>query len=133
MISMSDCKKTWRMKNSYGYPLISIKGKQKIYSRHLYEKEHNIVLTSDEEIMHTCDNVWCVEITHLVRGSHRDNMADMVSKERHAKGERNGHAKLTWEDVDYIRESNKRQKDLAKQFNVDPSLISRIISGEYWK
>lgn len=41
--------------------------------------------------------------------------------------------KLSQEDVQHIRTSNLRQKDLAKMFNVDQGTISKIISGKRYK
>ncbi len=45
-------------------------------------------------------------------------------------------AKLTWESVATIRsayQEGARTCDLARQFRVDPSLISRVVKGLVWR
>lgn len=39
-------------------------------------------LDTKEEVMHLCDNPACSEITHLRKGTHKENMADMSLKDR---------------------------------------------------
>lgn len=50
-------------------------------------------------VLHSCDNRRCVSPTHLVLGTHQDNMDDMVRKGRATQtgfpGEANGRAILT--------------------------------------
>jgi hypothetical protein len=41
-------------------------------------------------VLHRCDNRRCVRPDHLFLGTLADNIADMVSKGRQARGERNG-------------------------------------------
>lgn len=42
---------------------------------------------------HTCDNPACVKAEHIIAGTQAENMADMVSRNRQAKGERHGNWK----------------------------------------
>jgi group I intron endonuclease len=53
------------------------------------------------------------------------------------RGERNGGAKLTKEQVKSIREEYKKggifQKDLAIKYNVNRMTILRIVNNKYWK
>jgi hypothetical protein len=39
-------------------------------------------------VMHDCDNTLCVRAVHLVAGTQRQNLADMMSKGRHASQRR---------------------------------------------
>lgn len=42
------------------------------------------------EVRHTCDVARCVNPEHLSLGTHAENMADMVERDRAARGKRNG-------------------------------------------
>lgn len=84
-------------------------------------------------VLHRCDNRRCVNISHLFLGSFDDNMADMVAKSRQAHGERNGHAKLTEQDVLAIRASSDLHADLAKRYGVSQGHVSEIRSHKTWR
>ena len=58
--------------------------------RAAYSIHHNEELSTDDVIMHTCDNPKCINIEHLKKGTHVDNVADRVSKGRSAIGKQNG-------------------------------------------
>jgi len=49
--------------------------------------------------LHHCDNPRCFNPLHIFPGTPRDNSADMVAKDRQAKGESSGVSKLTGELV----------------------------------
>ena len=97
-----------------------------------------------EVIRHTCDNPRCVNPKHLRSGTPNDNVQDMVSKARHArgkriharKGEKNQCAKLTRKDVYEIRKlstKGTRNSEIAKRFNITPSYVCQIVRGKTWK
>lgn len=54
------------------------------------------------------------------------------------KGEANGRARLSFEDVQFIKENYKKgdgeygAKALAKKFNVAPQTICAVVSGQNW-
>lgn len=93
-------------------------------------------------VCHTCDNRRCVNPSHLFLGTIRDNRADCVSKNRHAKGSKIGCSKLTDADVLEIRrlyvkgkagyKSDVSCNGLAKRFHVDSALIHRIVIRKIW-
>lgn len=85
-------------------------------------------------VMHSCDDPSCCNPAHLFYGSHADNCADKVAKNRHAKGERQGHSKLTEEQVAAIRDrASDGYRALCAEFQLAPSTVYRIWHGEAWK
>ncbi len=48
------------------------------------------------------------------------------------KGEANGRSKLSAADVKKIKKSDKTNVELGKQYDIDPSQISRIKNGRRW-
>lgn len=89
-------------------------------------------IAENECCLHTCDNRRCVNPDHLFKGTRLDNNRDSKAKGRNAHGERNGHARLSWQAVEFIRSSTQSQLELAALFNVSPSCISRVLSGKRW-
>lgn len=114
------------------------------------------------DVLHVCDTPACVrndgfgwyEVAgvllprwgHLALGDARDNSRDMVSKGRHyqvarperlARGERSAKAKLTEGAVREIRRAHAAgeatRTALARQFDVDVSLVCLIIRGRIWR
>lgn len=87
--------------------------------------------------LHKCDNGFCINIFHIFPGTQKDNMKDMVNKDRQAKGESQGSAKLIKSEVLKIRllyASGKYTYDeLANKFSVAQVTINRIISRKTWK
>lgn len=84
---------------------------------------------------HSCDNPPCCNPAHLRFGTRQSNVDDMTSRNRHARGERNGHAKLTSADVASMREraaSGATGKVLARDYGVSPGLVNMILSGQRW-
>ena len=81
-------------------------------------------------VCHECDNPSCVNPNHLWAGTYQDNVDDMFSKGRNRtlSGEACHKAKLTRQQVNEIRESSLSQKELAQQYNMSKSQISKIIN-----
>lgn len=97
-------------------------------------------------VLHTCDVPACVNPSHLKLGTHQDNMADMMSKGRQAKGEdiakkisgeNSPSAKLTRAQVEEIRrlveQEGKTQLEVANRYGLRQSTISNIILRITWK
>lgn len=95
-------------------------------------------IPAGKEICHTCDNRACVNPLHLQLGSHKENMEDMVSKNRSAKprGVLNGQAKLEEGAVYDIRckytTGDFTYKELAEEYECSPQQIGRIVRHEDW-
>ena len=83
-------------------------------------------LNPDDRVRHTCDNPPCCRPDHIVKGTQRQNLADMVKKRRHAHGENHPHAKLTTEAVMAIRKSRRTGAALAREYGVSESTTGLI-------
>jgi hypothetical protein len=107
-------------------------------------------------VCHKCDNPPCVNPDHLFLGTNTDNMRDAAAKGRTASGEthpmcarpeirhwgdRNGsrthpermRRKLTDEQVRAIRVDDRRQVDIAADYGIRQSLVSRIKLRQAWR
>ncbi len=101
-------------------------------------------------VCHKCDNRKCVNPEHLFLGTSAENSADMVAKNRQAKGDRhgsrlhpermkppvgsiNGMAKLTESDVIAIRNSEKPVSELAKQYGLTHMGMYKVKVGLRWR
>lgn len=117
---------------SGGYPTIKIKGTTFRYHRVLWERV-NGPIPKGMILRHTCDNPACSNLHHLLLGTHKDNVADRVQRDRSAKGERNGRAKLNEQQVKEILQSAGSFSSIGKRFNVNHKVIANIKRGLTWK
>ena len=87
-------------------------------------------------VCHKCDVRSCCNPAHLFLGTNTDNMADMVTKGRSSRGEKNHFSKLTEAEVIRIKwlfaEGLAETKELAKMYGVTWRSIYRITAGECW-
>jgi len=84
-------------------------------------------------VLHKCDNIKCVNPSHLFLGTQLDNIRDMISKNRGAKGEGNGMAKLTEVKVRSIAKDNRNRNLIASEYGVSLSVVSNIKNRRIWK
>jgi len=83
-------------------------------------------------VCHSCDVRNCVNPTHLFLGTVQDNLRDCREKGRHARGQTNGHAKLTDKQILAIIADQRPQALIAKEYRIHQSEISRIKSRKRW-
>ncbi len=84
-------------------------------------------------VLHKCDNPKCVNPDHLFLGRPKDNIRDCIDKGKFVHGENTYNAKLTFKDVDKIRASDKKNIELAEEYNVSDNHISRIKNFKRWR
>lgn len=107
--------------------------------------------TSGLCVLHNCptgDNMGCCNPSHLFLGTQADNVADMVKKQRQAKGERH-HSRLhpervlrgealnrrvlTVERVRAIRADTGRLCDIARRAGISPALAHEVRARKIWR
>jgi hypothetical protein len=132
-----------------GYGRIGLGGK---YGRPVQAQRaswmiHRGEVPSGLAVCHRCDVPACVNPAHLFLGTQSENHADMVAKNRHAKGDRarpknpaRGSqlpgAKLTEQSVAEIRDAAKRDvraSTLALQHGVSVENVRLIVAGRTWR
>jgi len=110
-------------------------------------------------VCHACDNPVCCRPEHLFSGTQKDNMADSARKGRHprnkthylpsgdkhhsrlrpevvARGERNGSAVLTEDNIKAIRQKRSAGATLmalAREFRVAKGTIIFITTNKTWR
>lgn len=112
-------------------------GRIQLAHRMSYMIAHGTI-TSEQQVLHSCDNPRCVNPAHLFLGTHAVNMADRLQKGRCAdtKGTKNGRVKLTPDDVLAIRRSRDTWKNctaLAVAYGVCAQTIRDILRRKLWK
>jgi hypothetical protein len=87
-------------------------------------------------VCHRCDVRMCVNPAHLFLGTAADNMADKVTKGRQARGESNGTAKLTADDVRAIRAchaAGQSALSLGRLYGVSHNNVLSIVKRQTWR
>ena len=115
-------------KHQYGYGIIIINNKSIRAHRFAYELLVEPI-PKGKIILHSCDNPPCVNPAHLRVGTKLDNNRDAHAKGRRAKGEDSHLAKLSNDEVELIMSDPRSQKEIAQQYNVSQSQISRLKTG----
>jgi len=116
-----------------GYGAFWLNGKQELAHRVAFFLEHG--RWPEPFGLHTCDNRWCCEASHVFEGTHADNMEDMRSKGRGDpnRGMSNGMARLTDEAVRAIRTRAKATRAYAAEFGVSQAVVSKAQRGQTWR
>jgi hypothetical protein len=126
--------------NSHGYGEVYWHRCRELVCRVIYALSRGIPLDfiSGLTVRHTCDNPRCFSDKHLLAGTQAQNIADSVRRGRNARGETNGHAKLTADAVRAIRaEYVPRSRThgtvaLSMRYGVTESVISEAVRGITW-
>ena len=86
-------------------------------------------------LRHTCDNPKCVNPSHLLPGTHKDNVQDALERGQMKRGEEAPNAKLSALEVETIRAKlaeGVEGRTLARQFDVSEATISVIKNRKRW-
>lgn len=140
-----DCWTWTRAKNRNGYGYFSFRGSARLAHRFAYVAFVG-PLAADELVCHRCDNPSCVRPDHLYAGSDLDNMRDAKERGLTASGERNAWATIpsamrtrrhapptpapVVREIRRLSAEGRRTTDLARDFGLSVSAVSRIVRGE---
>ena len=138
---MSDCINWSKSLGHNGYGITTRNNKTYRAHRLAYCDYHNIDHSDIKGwvVRHTCDNRKCINPEHLVIGTQQDNMDDMKKRNRSAKGEAHGRAKLSEVDIKTIRDRYIRGSKMhglsaiAKDFGVARPTVSKIVNRHIWQ
>jgi hypothetical protein len=135
-----------KMPNGYGK--VTVNKKTWLAHRCAYFLKHGEI-PNKMYICHKCDNRLCINPEHLFLGTHKDNMQDMITKNRQnfsglragnwnekanalkPRGEKHHNCKHTNEQIIKIKEmlaNGVKQKDIAALYNTSQGYISNIFN-----
>lgn len=131
--SQADCWEWQSTLNDGGYGRFFVNRSWVAAHRFAYEAV-NGPIPDGHQIRHMCHNRRCCNPAHLTTGTAQDNSNDAKEAGKIAKGSRSPSAKLTEDDVAYIRRNPEKLKgsELAAKFGVAASTISYVRRGRGW-
>lgn len=125
-------------KTKQGYGKLGFKKHNQLAHRISWELFRGKI-PEEMQVLHKCDNPSCVNPRHLWLGTNADNVADRVKKNRtrigDRRGEKNGMARFTEEDIKTIRSLYPEftQAEIGKRFGIHQSVVSAIVLRKLWK
>lgn len=124
----------WQSSLTRGYGMIFAWGRPQFAHRIAYAIVRGSV-PAGISVLHKCDNPPCCNPDHLFLGTALENMRDRNAKGRAnvATGEGAGGAKLTGEQAMAIYNARGYFKDIAREYGVSITTVSKIKMGETWK
>lgn len=145
-VSFCECR-CWEWtgaKNECGYGVIGRgrRGEGNIKAHRLsFEIFNSVQLKPEQVICHRCDNPGCVNPDHLFVGTQRDNVTDMLSKDRGSKppllkGVGNPKAKLNENMVRRafrLRQNGFTTYRIADELGVSRPAICSVLNRKTWR
>lgn len=117
-----------------GYGELMIRHTQRCaYAHRVSFALYNGLLPDDVEVRHTCDVPCCVNPSHLIVGTHADNMQDMARRGRSRFGRCFPDEQTLSDDaVMYIvRDPRRPFRVIAADFGVTPQYVGQLKRGLY--
>jgi hypothetical protein len=121
--------------NGYGYGCVKISGRTRKAHVIMLELTQGPKPSPRHEAAHNCGHRICINPRHLRWATRAENQGDRVQHGTHSRGEQCCTAILTENDVQQIRAllaAGKKQTEIAAQFNISRSNVSRIKRGLNW-
>lgn len=124
----------WPFAKANGYGVFTANKQRHQAHRYVCETIYGPAPSAEHHAAHLCGVKDCVNPRHIRWATPRENARDKEAHGTVNRGERNGAAKLTREQVCEIRRLKgvERGIDLAARFGVAKSTISMIHSGVNW-
>ena len=138
--NIDECWEWLAADDGHGRGVIRYNKKLAISARIAYKLYYG-TLDKNLNVLHKCDNGMCCNPHHLKQGTQLENMRECKDRGRNKipkfVHEKHPMAKLTWNDVEYIRSIYNgkygEQRLLANRYGVTSETIRKIISEVTWK
>lgn len=120
-----------KLKHRYGLVSITMDRKRKSVPAHRamwMALNNRFDLPRGIVIRHKCDNPRCVNIDHLLEGTHKDNARDKLDRKRNAKRYclHTRHVRFDDETILAIKNSIGKLKWVAEEFGTTPGYVSKL-------
>lgn len=108
-------------------PYFQADNRRQLAYRIVYELKHGVSLTSDQKLLHSCDNgampIGCCNPAHLRIGTTQENSNDMKSRDRH------GLPRHVVTAIRRLLDKGRTQQVIADLYGVSRETISAINTG----
>lgn len=123
-------------RDEHGYAKLWYKGKNVKAARAMCFEKHGPPPTNKHETAHSCGkgHLGCINPNHVRWATILENEHDKIGHGTVARGERNGHAKLTEGDIREIRrlDGSLSRREISIRFRVSASHIGDIVRRKRW-
>jgi hypothetical protein len=127
-----------KYRNAKGYGIVGHNGRTYLVPRVSMMLFRGFDINSPLDVLHSCDTPACFNPAHLRPGTPKENVRDSIERGRWSdkRGEKNGRAKPTGEEVQQIRSlysTGVTRFDLHKMFSTPLGTIDSILTRRTWR